>query len=402
MTNPVVSLRNVKKKYCRSMYYSTVYGLKDIASDFFGVSTDRDALRRDEFWAVDDASFDIEKGSCLGVIGANGSGKSTLMKMITGVITQDSGTITTKGRICGLIEIGAGFHPVLTGSENIFLLGTILGLKRSYISTAFDKIVEFAELEDVIDIPVKQYSSGMYARLGFSVAVHSRPDLLIIDEALSVGDAAFQYRSFNKIHDMRQDGVTIIFISHYQNQIERICSECVFLSAGRVVKKGDVHECLDKYNAEMSNLSGLQQERHGESQIIKNIEFYNDNGEPSRVFNTGSELVIKVTFKSNLYDMKELQFDLIFWHALSPVFSISSRDSLDWTESLNPTSQVTIYIPKLLLAPGYYQVAYGFLHRTGFKLIDWFPRQFEIKVIGSQRKIGVLEMPHTLSFEGLS
>ena len=192
MKNDVlVKVEGVSKKFCRNLKRSLWYGVKDISSELFG-STKNSQLRPKEFWAVDDVSFELKRGECLGLIGHNGAGKSTLLKMLNGLIKPDKGKITMKGRIGALIELGAGFNPILTGRENIYNNGAVLGFSKKEIDAKFDAIIEFAEIDDFIDTPVQNYSSGMKVRLGFAVAAQMEPDVLIIDEVLAVGDVGFR------------------------------------------------------------------------------------------------------------------------------------------------------------------------------------------------------------------
>ncbi|MCD4654137.1 ABC transporter ATP-binding protein, partial [bacterium] len=188
----------------------------------------------ESFWALKDVSFNVRPGETFGIVGENGSGKSTLLKLITGIMNPDSGSIKVNGRISALLEVGAGFHPDLTGTENIFLNGSILGLTRADIRSRFNEIVRFSELEDFIDTPIKHYSTGMYMRLGFSIAINADPDVLVIDEVLAVGDQAFQNKCLNRIRDFKRKGKTIIFVSHDLGVTNQLCSRAIWLDSGRV------------------------------------------------------------------------------------------------------------------------------------------------------------------------
>ena len=250
MSNDVIiSVENVGKKFCRSLKRTLVYGVQDVARDVFGRTSESTELRRDEFWALTDVSFEVKRGECLGLIGANGAGKSTLLKLLNGVILPDTGTIRVQGRVGALLELGAGFHPMLTGRENIHLSAAILGLSKEEIDNKFDAIVDFAELQEFIDSPVKYYSSGMYVRLGFAVAVHAEPDILLIDEALAVGDAYFVQKCFATIEKFQTQGGTILFVSHDLNIIRRYCREVIWLDDGAIVQRGHPKDVIDLYNA---------------------------------------------------------------------------------------------------------------------------------------------------------
>ncbi len=200
-----------------------------------------------DFWALRDVSFRVEPGKVLGVVGHNGAGKSTLLKLLSRITDPTSGTATIHGRVASLLEVGTGFHPELTGRENIFLNGAILGLKRSEIKKHFDRIVDFAEVDRFLDTPVKRYSSGMYVRLAFAIAAHLEPEVLIVDEVLAVGDAAFQRKCLGKMSDVAQSGRTVIFVSHNMAAVRNLCHEAILLDSGRVAHAGDTPEVIDAY-----------------------------------------------------------------------------------------------------------------------------------------------------------
>jgi lipopolysaccharide transport system ATP-binding protein len=201
------------------------YGMTDVCRNLVGLSSNPDRLRKNEFWAVNDVSFEVKKGETLGIIGPNGSGKTTMLKMLNGIFWPDKGKISIRGKIGALIAVGAGFHPQLSGRENIYINGAILGMSKEVIDEKFDAIVDFSGIAEFLDAPVKHYSSGMYVRLGFAIAVHCEPDILLIDEVLSVGDIDFQARCINKIKEMDKQNVTKIFISHNLNTVQLLCSK---------------------------------------------------------------------------------------------------------------------------------------------------------------------------------
>ncbi|WZB69640.1 ABC transporter ATP-binding protein [Achromobacter xylosoxidans] len=203
------------------------------------------------FWALSDVSFDVKKGETVGIVGRNGSGKSTLLQMICGTVTPTTGTINTYGRIAALLELGAGFNPEFTGRENVYLNASLLGLSREQIDNRFDQIAGFADIGEFIESPVKKYSSGMFARLAFSVAVHTDPEILIVDEILAVGDAAFQRRCLKKFYDIRDAGCTILFVSHDQYQVKSICNRALYLNQGRQVAFGSAGKVIDRYTIDM-------------------------------------------------------------------------------------------------------------------------------------------------------
>lgn len=209
-------------------------------------------LHYTEFWALKDVSFKVEKGDRVGVMGFNGAGKSTLLKVIAGVLKPTMGTVKTVGTIAPMLELGAGFDPNYSGKENIYLYGTTMGYSRKFIDEKYNEIVEFSELQEFIDAPLKSYSSGMKSRLGFAIATAVKPDVLILDEVLSVGDAAFKEKSEQRILDMIDDGVTVLFVSHSTDRVRKICNKAIILTKGQVVAQGEADEICDIYT-EMVN-----------------------------------------------------------------------------------------------------------------------------------------------------
>jgi ABC-type polysaccharide/polyol phosphate transport system ATPase subunit len=208
----------------------------------------RELPRTRELWALRDVDFDIARGQTFGIVGRNGSGKSTLLKLIAGIFAPSTGQLQVTGRVGSLIEIGAGFHPEFTGVENVYLNAAIYGLKRSYVDEHLDEIIEFAELQQFKDVPVRTYSSGMYMRLGFAVAMHVQPDILLLDEVLAVGDEAFQQKCFGRLGDFKRAGGTIVFVSHDPSAVERLCDRAIMLDAGRIVEEGAATDVVSAYH----------------------------------------------------------------------------------------------------------------------------------------------------------
>lgn len=243
--------------------------------------SESDLLASSEFWALRNISFSVAQGESIGIIGHNGAGKSTMLKHLNGIMKPTGGTITVNGKLSALIEIGAGFHPDLSGRENIFLNGTILGMSRAEIRRKFDEIVDFSGLEEFIDTPVKRYSSGMHARLGFSVAVHLEPDILVVDEVLSVGDYVFQKKGLDKMHSILKGGATVLFVSHNLRAVSDLCERSLLLDHGRVLLDGPTHEVIDRY------YKSDPYKKMGEDSkdvILENIVIYGKNGEQSQFY----------------------------------------------------------------------------------------------------------------------
>lgn len=247
----ILSVNGVSKKFCRDLKRSLFYGVRDIASELSGLRTESSALRPKEFWALQDISFEVRRGEAIGLIGRNGGGKSTLLRIISGLIRPDTGSVEVSGRIAPLIALGAGFNPVLTGRENIFTNLSILGLSQEQIRDRFDDIVEFAELGDALETPVQSYSSGMAARLGFACAVFSEPDILLIDEVLSVGDILFRTKCYRRLAALREKGITFIFVSHNPQTILSMCDTAIYLKKGQLIAQGEVSSVMTHYEADL-------------------------------------------------------------------------------------------------------------------------------------------------------
>lgn len=291
-----IKVEHVSKKYCKSLKRSMLYGIKDIGRNMLGLSSHSEKLRRDEFWAVDDVSFEVKKGETLGIIGPNGSGKTTLLKMLNGIFWPDKGKITVKGRVGALIEVGAGFHPLLTGRENIYINAAILGMTKEEVDEKFDSIVEFADIGDFIDVPVKFYSSGMYVRLGFAVAVHCEPDILLVDEVLAVGDEGFQNKCFNKIGELKKNGTTTILVSHNMHIISTFAEKVIFLNNGNAKYFKSVAEGIREYTKLfiINNVDlGIEKICSGNDKI----NFF-DIGINKRTFLPGDSFLISMKYES--------------------------------------------------------------------------------------------------------
>ena len=315
----VVSVTNVSKKFCKNLRRSMSYGIADLSKNFFGIKPDSTALRRDEFWAIEDISFELRKGEVIGIIGLNGSGKSTLLRVLAGILPPDNGEVKIKGRVGALIAVGAGFHPHMSGRENIFLNGTILGMSRREIRSRFNDIVDFAEIGDFLDAPVATYSSGMRVRLGFSIAVHVDPDITLIDEVLAVGDFNFRRKCSERINELRRHTATI-FVSHNMRDVLSLCSETIVLNKGKVYFKGDTQKSISSYlnlnknkdypvdktsseDSKFEALKNLHQSIYGN--IYHNAEkimdvrhrWVDETGKPVDSIDHGSSITLEFSFK---------------------------------------------------------------------------------------------------------
>jgi lipopolysaccharide transport system ATP-binding protein len=298
----VINVEGASKKFCRNLRRSMYYGAFDVMRSMVGLCSKTEVLRPDEFWAVDHVSFSLRRGETVGLIGANGSGKSTLLRLLNGIYQPDTGRIEIRGRVGGLIALGAGFHPLMSGRENIYLNGTILGMTRRSIQAKFDEIVDFADIGDFLDAPVKTYSSGMHLRLGFAVAILSEPDILLVDEVLAVGDAGFQKKCFETILRLVRNGTAMVFVSHSMPAVERLCAKGLLLTHGRQIFLGNIRECVQRYfhEIEQDNLhrAPAPQTIGVGDVVFSNVHVYQEGGDrndPNIEF--GAPIIIEFEYK---------------------------------------------------------------------------------------------------------
>jgi lipopolysaccharide transport system ATP-binding protein len=272
----LVRVEGVSKIFCRSLKRSLQYGLLDSLVDILPVRKRKHGengepiLRKEEFWAVKDVSFELHRGECLGLIGPNGAGKTTLLKMLNGLIKPDKGRIEMHGRVGGLIALGAGFNPILSGRENIYVNGSILGLSKKEIEEKLDEIIDFSGIRQFIDSPVQSYSSGMAVRLGFAVASSLNPDVLLLDEVLAVGDFAFRQKSFERIGSLMRKAA-VIFVSHQAHEVRGLCDHALYLSRGRSVYFGEVSTAFERY--EIDAVDQSQAQKHYVNSTLRKGEF---------------------------------------------------------------------------------------------------------------------------------
>lgn len=310
MANSIIEVNNLSKSYTISHEGKERYtALRDVMAQkakklfSFPKSLTVSNTTKEEFWALKDVSFKIEQGDRVGIIGRNGAGKSTLLKILSRITEPTSGEIKIKGRVASLLEVGTGFHPELTGRENIFLNGAILGMSRVEIKKHFDAIVDFAETEKFLDTPVKRYSSGMYVRLAFAVAAHLEPEILVVDEVLAVGDAEFQKKCLGKMEDVsKNEGRTVIFVSHNMAAIKRLCRNGIFLENGKVSLLGHCNEVIDKYLSYGNDVDRVAKWSETDYPATDELELHaillTDNmGRVDNVLTTTDDLKVVVNYK---------------------------------------------------------------------------------------------------------
>lgn len=364
----LIKAEHVSKKFCKDLNLGLLYGLQDLGSSVFGNSKTERQLRKKEFWAVDDISFEVKRGECLGLLGHNGAGKSTLLKVLTGLISPDRGKITMKGRVNALIELTAGFNPILTGRENIFNNGAVLGLSDKQIRAKFDEIVAFSELEEFIDTPVQYYSSGMKVRLGFSVAAFTEPDVLILDEVLAVGDVGFQIKSYNKMKEIMKSAA-VIFVSHSMPQVARTCDQVLFMRHGKPYYIGyNVHKGIELYFGEFQSNQGKIESTIGATLSnfkVNSLPVNEDKIGEAVQLNYGENLVLD--FRVNIIDPKIKDYYAIIRITdkdMKMIGSIATNKFHDLFVN-DGVNNITIEIPELHLIDGEYTITYIIAENNG-------------------------------------
>lgn len=318
---------------------------------------------RHEFWALRDVSFRLEEGHSLGIIGPNGSGKTTILRLLSGISYIDRGNVKARGTIAALIALGAGFHPELTGRENIFLNGSILGLSRAEIHKFFDSIVEFANIAEFIDSPVKRYSSGMFVRLGFAVAAQVQPDILLVDEVLAVGDARFQARCHERIAELRRNGTITILVSHDLWTIRQSCQEGLFIKHGQIETRGDINTVIEAYNNHIqqdATRAATESENKGKSSLHNScdLEFRNEAGEVVSDIPVGEPLTIRLYFHCDEpIEEPTLVVDATPQH--NPCAMVLRSRKAGWSvDKLEGRGYVDLNLKRLELNPGVYSIAF--------------------------------------------
>jgi lipopolysaccharide transport system ATP-binding protein len=333
------------------------------------------------FRALDDISFSIAGGSVVGIVGRNGAGKSTLLRALSRITEPTSGTIAIRGRVASLLEVGTGFHPELTGRENVYLNGSLLGMRRSEISRKFDEIVAFSEVESFLDTPVKRYSSGMYVRLAFAVAAHLEPEILIVDEILAVGDAAFQQKCLGKMQDVGRGGRTVLFVSHNMAAISRLCSRGLLLRHGQLAFDGPTLEAVTRYLADEQRPDSLRWETAG---LPRRLEEYGElvrltvvevrpASEAMSGFRFGEDLRLRLTFTamSNVHDAAiGVGIDDLYGNRIA-TFN-SDESGVTMAAGKGNTYTVDLQVPRPVLNPGRYAVSCAVL--SGARILDFLPQ----------------------------
>ncbi|MCO6491603.1 MAG: ATP-binding cassette domain-containing protein [Phaeodactylibacter sp.] len=373
-----ISVENLSKAYkVRRARQERYVALRDVLAngvrDFIqGKFRDSSFVNsREPFWALRDVSFEVKRGEVVGIIGRNGAGKSTLLKILSRVAEPTSGKVTLRGRAAALLEVGTGFHPELTGRENIFLSGAILGMSRREIRGKFDEIVAFSGVEEFIDTPVKRYSSGMYVRLGFAVAAHLDPEILLVDEVLAVGDAEFQKKCLGKMEEVASDGRTVLFVSHNLGLIRDFCERCMHLEGGRVGCVGEVNEVVDNYLSALKKNSLWKEIRMrgilGDKALLRSVTINSRAALQGEVIVLSAHDPIEIIVKFKIGFSKPLRLNIGIFKDGVRVFTLQ-----DVERPINAKDEISAYfmIPARLLRPGIFSLGCGGLVHDKFG--DWF------------------------------
>lgn len=378
----LIKVENVSKKYCRDLKRSLWYGLQDIASEVLAGRRHNAELRPDEFWSVDNVSFELRRGECLGLIGPNGAGKSTLLKMLNGLLKPDRGRIELRGRVGALIELSAGFNPILTGRENIYSRGAILGFTKAEIDRKLDAIIEFSELKEFIDTPVINYSSGMRVRLGFAVAAQMEPDVLLLDEVLAVGDVGFRAKCFNAIYKMIKNAA-VILVTHTMPQVSRVCSDIMVMNHGKCEFQGkDVPKGIDLFytffKGEESSFSGsgraVVHQIELESNDKKDIESINYLDELSIHIDATIDTTVKSPTIAVAIMSQELQ------HVAQCISSFNGVEIANTGERM----KVVLNLGKLNFNPGIYSIAITINSENLGEVLCRYDNIKKFRVVGQQ------------------
>ncbi len=364
----LVKVEHLGKKFCRKLKRSLWYGIKDIGAELSGSKRNHVKLRKDEFWALQDINFDIKQGELVGLIGANGAGKTTLLRLLSGLVKPDRGTITIRGKIQALIALGAGFNPVLTARENIYINGAVLGFSKKEMDKMLEDIMDFAEIREFIDMPVQSYSSGMQVRLGFGVAVNLKPDILIVDEVLAVGDASFRRKARNKMMELLHSGISVLFVSHNMATISSITSRCLFLHKGQLVAAGPSDEVTSLYLSDSLKRSKASQNQKEEDLmtsayytvpeafILEKVRLRSASGSETDEFNTYDNIIVSFEMQFN----KKIENVQLAFNIRDQVNdTVISSSKLQWnTRPCSGTVKAECEIEKNKLREGNYNLGF--------------------------------------------
>lgn len=414
MSDILVKAEGVSKKFCKNLKRSMFYGIQDIAKNMVGILPNTDNLKPDEFWAVDNVSFELRRGECLGLIGPNGSGKSTLLKILNGIISPDKGRVEIRDKVGALIEVGAGFHPMLTGRENVYINGSILGMTTKEVDDNFDDIIKFAEINDFVDTPVKYYSSGMYVRLGFAIAAYSQPDILLVDEILAVGDAGFQRKCLKQIKEYLSNGGCVVLVTHNILHVHSMVTACIVLDDGRITYYGAPNEAAEIYYEVTTKKQALLSARQfssakemrygtGEVQLI-GIDFeigdaiFFDGNDDNQTLLAGKPATITILIQAYV-NVGRFHVGVGIWEQTDlPLLTMNSKMVNKEILGLAKNDTVSIKFDFICpLSSGLYQISAGIYSSKDETFLDRRLNWKTLRVLDSGEQYGLLKIPYKLS-----
>jgi lipopolysaccharide transport system ATP-binding protein len=385
--DPVITVERLGKKYRLGQIGGGMPGA-GLLRRWRGRRPGRPAAPDDWIWALDDVSFEVERGQIVGIIGRNGAGKSTLLKILSRITEPTSGRAVLRGRVGSLLEVGTGFHPELTGRENIYLNGAILGMKKREIARRFDEIVAFSEVERFMDTPVKRYSSGMYVRLAFAVAAHLEPEILLVDEVLAVGDVAFQKKCLGKMGDVAKEGRTVLFVSHNMAAVESLCGTAHLLDQGRLAFSGPALEVAARYLAAAMAPPDFAlpevSEREGDGRVrFTDVVIRDADGQPVKTVCSGQDILVSLGYSAADNQPVRNASVMIAVHSLLGQFLFMCGNEMSGShfDLLRPTGRVNCRIPRLPLSPGDYGLDLHFA--VNGIMADWVKKKIQFTVTGA-------------------
>ncbi len=386
MNDLAVVFDHVYKKFARGEQHTSLRDfIPAMAGKFwpFGKKKIADGLKEQEFWAVQDLSFSLKRGETLGIIGPNGSGKSTTLKLLSGILRPERGTYTVKGRLSALIEVGAGFHPDLTGRENVFLNGSILGMTRKEVASKFNDIIDFAGVDEFIDTPVKRYSSGMAVRLGFAVAAMVEPDVLLVDEVLAVGDTEFRARCHARMEQMRRNGVTMILVSHNLPEVRNLCERALMLYKGQEMQQGPTLKVIEQYHKTVAEKINIEQTKLAEKEKatapprvetgarITSVQLLDGQGQVAGEFGTKYPMTVRIAYDTTRRIERPQAMVELLWANDDFVAAIMSSEAEGIT--LNPIEgrgTIDLRIPRITIEPNVYSFRISIIDGQTRKPLD--------------------------------
>jgi lipopolysaccharide transport system ATP-binding protein len=400
MSETLIKVEGVSKKFCRSLKKSLWYGLQDVGNELRGRRHGGDGdLRAGEFWAVKDISFDLKRGECLGLIGRNGVGKTTLLRMLNGLIKPDRGRIEMRGRVGALIALGAGFNPILTGRENVYVNAAVLGLSREETDAKFDEILDFADLAEFIDSPVQNYSSGMAVRLGFAIAAKTNPDILLLDEVLTVGDVGFQAKCFNTLAQFRDQGTAFILVSHNMHQISRYADRLLYLKSGVSAQAiaDDAERGIATYLADMRQCDSVDEinwsEINGSGKLtFESAQFLDATEKEVKEIDVGDSITLQLSYRIRDASIDPIVIEVLARDREGVAFQVRKPWDTEYTETTLQAKTIRMTIASIPVNSGYLDFYFCALSARTGELYDW-KRNLRLRIRPDYSSISRIALP---------